>query len=198
MTALDLDAAEIAAELRAMPPPPRRGDWCQTFTGVAFWPLDPRPEDVRVEDIAHALSMQCRFAGHCREFYSVAEHSVRVSWACDFKDALWGLLHDASEAYVVDVPRPLKPYLANYADIETSVQVAVCRRFGISITQPPSVKRADVVLLATEARDLMSTPPIPWGGLLYPPLVAVISPWSPAYAEMMFLTQFAALTKGTP
>ena len=57
----------------------RKGDWILTYSGIEFWPLDPRPEDVRIEDIAHALSMQCRFAGHCDRFYSVAEHSIRVA-----------------------------------------------------------------------------------------------------------------------
>src|ERR1017187_10636100 len=75
-----------------------------TFSGIHFWPLLPNPADIRIEDIAHALSNQCRFAGHAREFYSVAEHSVRVSQLCPPEDALWGLLHDASEAYLTDVP----------------------------------------------------------------------------------------------
>jgi hypothetical protein len=68
-----------------------------TFSDVRFWPLLPNPDDIRIEDIAHALSNQCRFAGHAREFYSVAEHCVRVSQLCRPEEALWGLLHDASE-----------------------------------------------------------------------------------------------------
>lgn len=68
----------------------RRGDWIQTFTGRRFWPLDPRPEDVCIEDIAHALSLKCRFGGHCTRFYSVAEHSVHVSNYVPAEFALWG------------------------------------------------------------------------------------------------------------
>ena len=57
----------------------RRGDWMQTHSGLRFYPLDPRPEDIRIEDIAHALPMICRFNGHCSRFYSVAEHSLNVA-----------------------------------------------------------------------------------------------------------------------
>src|ERR1039457_118422 len=79
-----------------------------TFSGLRFWPLDPNPEKILIDDIAHALAHQCRFGGHASRFYSVAEHSVHVSRLCPPEDALWGLLHDASEAYLVDLPRPLK------------------------------------------------------------------------------------------
>src|ERR1019366_9954250 len=79
----------------------------RTYSGVRFKPLDPDPA-VGISDIAHALANQCRFGGHSSAFYSVAQHSVRVSEICAAEDALWGLLHDASEAYLVDVPAPLK------------------------------------------------------------------------------------------
>ena len=111
----------------------RKGDWMQTYTGRQFWPLDPRPEEVVIEDIARALSMQCRFAGHCAKFYSVADHSVRVSMLADENStlALAGLLHDAAEAYVVDVPRPLKRFLPGYKEIEREVARAIEKRFGL-------------------------------------------------------------------
>src|SRR5690606_5290032 len=83
---------------------PRLGDWMQTFTGRAVYPLDLRPDDIDIQDIAHALSMQCRYAGHTRQFYSVAEHSVHVArWCRQYGPAaaLEGLLHDATEAYLV-------------------------------------------------------------------------------------------------
>jgi uncharacterized protein len=88
----------------------RTGDWIQTYTGKQFWPLSPLPEDIVIEDIAHALSMQCRFGGHVRTFYSVAQHSVHVSLLVEPQYALWGLLHDAAEAYLVDLPRPIKKF----------------------------------------------------------------------------------------
>lgn len=168
----------------------RRGPWMQTFRGRQFWPLDPRTEDVYIDDIAASLSKQCRFAGHSLEFYSVAEHSVRVSLACDPLDALWGLLHDASEAYLVDVPRPIKPYLKEYRSIETNVMNAICKRFGLSETMPESVKQADTALLATEARDLMVTPHLTDRGLEEEALPEEIVPWTHEHARLRFVARF--------
>ena len=132
--------------------------WIQTHSGRRFNPIKPNPDAIVIQDIAHALSMQCRFSGHCKDFYSVAQHSVLVSYICDSQDALWGLMHDASEAYLVDVPRPLKRSgkFQAYLDFEEVMTQAICRRFGLPFKEPPSVKRADTILLATEARDLMS------------------------------------------
>jgi len=139
-----------------------RGEWMQTFSGVKFHFGDPRPEDVRIEDIAHALSMICRFGGHVRSRYSVAEHSVRVA-ECVAElggtpdEVFWGLMHDAAEAYVGDVVWPLKraPELASYAILERRVELAVCKAFRMSYDMPAIVKHADLVMLATEKRDLM-------------------------------------------
>ena len=79
-----------------------------TYTGKEFYPLDPNPADIDIKDIAHALSNCCRFAGHIKSFYSVAQHSVIVSELCEPENALAGLLHDASEAYLSDIARPVK------------------------------------------------------------------------------------------
>lgn len=182
----------------------RFGTWQQTFTGVQFWPCDPRPEEVCIEDIAHALSLQCRFAGHCREPYSVAQHSVLVaSWIWgetngDRIAALAGLLHDAAEAYCVDVPRPLKPFLEGYKNIEQGIAAAIAERFGLraDVFEHPIVKRADEVLLMTEKRDLLGPSPAPWTfaqGVDVKPLFKVIEPWSWRDAEERFLDRFAVL-----
>ena len=116
-----------------------------TFSGLRFWPLDPNPEKILIADIAHALAHQCRFGGHASKFYSVAEHSVHVSQLCLPEDALWGLLHDASEAYLVDLPRPLKllPEFAPYREAERRLQRAVALRFGLPPDQP-EIGRAHV------------------------------------------------------
>jgi hypothetical protein len=82
-----------------------RDGFLGTFSGLRFWPLDPEPEKILIADIAHALAHQCRFGGHASKFYSVSENSVHVSRRCAPEDALWGLLHDASEAYLVELPR---------------------------------------------------------------------------------------------
>jgi hypothetical protein len=113
-----------------------RGDWMQTFTGRKFYPTAPLADDIDIVDIAHALSHLCRYAGHVDRFYSVAEHCVKVSeWVeavtGDTGAALEALLHDATEAYVVDVPRPLKVQLPDYRRAEGRVQLAVWQRFGL-------------------------------------------------------------------
>jgi hypothetical protein len=179
----------------------RTGDWMQTYTGRQFWPLDPRAEEVDLQDIAHALSHMCRFAGHVFTFYSVAEHCVRVSALApesDPKLALAALLHDATEAYVVDVPRPLKRFLPGYAEIESRVARVVESRFGLAAgaLDDPSVKHWDEVLLATEARDLMGGE---CGGkwhLRAAPLPDRIVSWQPWKARAEFLRRFDDLTSG--
>lgn len=179
----------------------RRGDWMQTYTGRQFWPLDPRADEVDLDDIAHALAHQCRFAGHTAGFYSVAEHSVRVSrylldTTGDDHLALCGLLHDASEAYLVDLPRPVKrqPEMAAYSAAEDRVMAVIAERFGLPerFDKDPRVKHADVVLLATEARDLMRRPPNAWAPMP-DPLPRIIEPWSPLEAKAAFLEAFARL-----
>lgn len=174
----------------------RIGDWMQTAHGRMFWPFDPRPDEVHIDDIAHALANQCRFAGHCREFYSVAQHSVLVSCQVPVEDALWGLLHDASEAYLVDLPRPVKRASeigAAYTRAEAAVMAAICDRFGLSCEEPASVKSADNVVLMTEVRDIMAPPPTPWRESSAELLPASIQVWSPCYARKQFLSRFKEL-----
>lgn len=171
----------------------RRGGWIQTFSGRAYYPLDPRSEDVDIRDIAHSLALQCRYGGHCLWPFSVAQHCVLVSYACDLGDALWGLLHDAAEAYLVDVPRPIKGSLLGYRGIECGNMLVICKRFGLPFDEPESVRRADKVLLATEARDLMADPPQPWEPLP-PPLPDRIEVWPWDVAKAEFLQRFYELT----
>lgn len=180
----------------------RLGDWMQTYTGRMFWPCDPRPEEIVIEDIAHALANQCRYAGHCKKFYSVAQHSVIVSIACDRTDALWGLLHDAAEAYLVDLPRPVKRHSelgAHYRDMEAKLVVAICKKFGLPVAEPLSVKVADDRVLVTEMRDLMAEPPRRWKETWTAiPYDFFIRPLPPAEAERVFLKRFRQLTEGGP
>jgi hypothetical protein len=136
-----------------------RGDWMQTATGRQFWPMDPRPHEVFIEDIAHALSMICRFGGHCRRFYSVAEHSVLIARAAASEHKRWALLHDASEAYIGDQIRPLKKHLAAYREAEQKIMRAICVRFGLHLDQPASVKALDLALLMDERDQSMAEPP---------------------------------------
>lgn len=156
---------------------------------------DVNPDDLDIEDIAHALSNLCRFGGHTREFYSVAEHSVRCFWYVKEKLG-WdksspvmqdkivvrqALMHDASEGYLVDVPRPIKrsPGFEGYLAAEANLEAAIAKKFGLFDEMHPLVKEADLVLLVTEKRDLFNENPdaqLYWPkGVL--PLNEVIVPW---------------------
>ncbi len=171
----------------------RKGDWIQTFTGRQYWPLDPSPDDVCIEDIAHALSNLCRFGGHCREFYSVAQHSVIVMMNLPPELDAIGLLHDASEAYCVDLPRPIKRNVTGYAAVEEFNAIVIGCRFGLNLVDlPDRVHEADNRALATEQRDLMASPPRPWAGAVQPYPQRII-PWTPAEAEVNFLSWAARL-----
>jgi hypothetical protein len=178
--------------------PRRHGDWMQTFTGKAFYPLDPRPSEVDPVDIAHALSMICRFGGHSTRFYSVAEHSVLVSYAVSPAAALWGLMHDAAEAYVGDMVRPLKRSMPAYQVTELRVIRAIADRFRLNWKCPAEVKTADTRLLVDERDALMNASILPWGSLEgIEPLGVEIVGWSPEEAKAQFLTRFAELTDGS-
>jgi 5'-deoxynucleotidase YfbR-like HD superfamily hydrolase len=174
----------------------------QTYPGGRqFWPCDPRPEDVDILDIAHALSNQCRYGGHVREFYSVGQHCVLVSLAVPPEDALLGLLHDAAEAYVVDLPRPLKRsgFLDGYFRIEAGVHRAIAQRFGIPEDLPKSVHVADNRLLLTEKRDLVARTDFVWTEAQAKdgsaePYTERIRPWPPLIAYHRFLKRFGELT----
>lgn len=184
----------------------RKGEWLQTVSGKQFWPLDPNPEEIYIFDIAHALSNLCRFNGHCLHFYSVAQHSVLVSRIVPKHWAMWGLLHDAPEAYLVDLPRPVKRSESigvPYKQAEYRLMYAVCDRFCLPRLEPPEVKRADDIVLCTEKRDLMSAPPVAWKldeqGL--EPLLESIIPMSPPTACQAFLERFNEIidtTCGSP
>ena len=175
-------------------PTPQENGWIQTFTGRAFWPLAPQPEEVVIEDVAHALAHLCRYTGHTRTFFSVAQHSVLASHAVPAADALWALLHDASEAYLADVARPVKAFLPEYRVAEERLELCIARRFGLPWPMPASVREADRRLLATERRDLMTRPPAPWLATeRVDPYPEVIAPWTPRVAEVQFLARFKEL-----
>ncbi|MEO5355125.1 MAG: phosphohydrolase [Magnetococcus sp. XQGC-1] len=176
----------------------RKGAWIQTFTGRQFWPMDARPEEVEIRDIAHSLAMLCRFNGHCHRFYSVAEHAVHVSRMVEAAHARWGLLHDAAEAYISDMPQPIKRELPTFRACEEQLQLVIARRFALPIPMPAAVKQADMQLLATEKMALMAREPAPWEDLPEPLNPAMIQAWSPEVAEEIFLARFAELFPGVP
>jgi uncharacterized protein len=174
----------------------RTGPWLQTYSGLAFYYEDPQPEDIRIEDIAHALARICRFCGHIRApFYSVAQHSVKVSRIVPAGLALKALLHDAQEAYITDVPTPLKMCLPDYQRIEDRVWGTIARKFGFCDELEAEIKRADLVALATERRDLLGEPPQPWceNATQFQPLATKIVPQLPEVAESLFMERFEEL-----
>lgn len=167
--------------------------WIQTYTGKMLWPLEPAAEDVFLLDIAHALSMKCRYGGHCAEFYSVAEHCVLLSHVVSKPNALWALLHDAAEAYLADIPRPVKPFIGGFKDLETEIMVQVCAKFGLDPEEPEEVKAADTRITADEKLALMQAGPA-WNGL-GTPFGVRINNYRPRLARKFFVQRFLELQK---
>lgn len=168
-----------------------------TSSGTFFDYLEPQKSQFSIVDIAHGLSHLCRFLGHTRVFYSVAQHSVLVSQIVPDEYALEGLLHDAPEAFIGDMVSPLKNILPGYRAIEHEIEKAVLSRFGITGPLHPSVKSADLIILATEMRDLLPQTAGDWPILDgYPPLPWNIVPMSPVEAKAAFLERFNELNQG--
>jgi hypothetical protein len=172
------------------------GGWIATYTGRTIYPLNPDPVDICIEDVAHSLANQCRFTGHVRKFYSTAQHSVAVSHLVPEELALTGLLHDAGEAYMSDIARPVKhaDAMSFYRVIEDLLEEAIAERFGLPWPFPPEIKEADKIMLWTEMRDLMPNDP-PEGVDM---LKSTVSPWLPPKAERVFLLRYQELTGKTP
>ncbi len=168
--------------------------WIQTYTGIKLWPLDPHPDQINIDDIAHSLSMLCRFNGHCLRFYSVAEHSIHVSNIVSPENRLWGLLHDAAEAYLSDVPKPVKMALEQFHQLENRMLAVIAERYGLITEIPGEVKVADMTMLATEKEALMGNEPEPWSGMPDPLEPAMIRCLSPEEAKQGFLKRFSELT----
>jgi len=165
-----------------------------TASGINFDFDNPVSSMVCLEDIAHALAHTCRFGGHVREFYSVAQHCVMASHIVPAGDALWALMHDASEAYVGDMPKPLKNLLPDYQEMEQRVEKIVLEHFGLFGPMPSSVKPADLVMLATEQRDLMPPHDDSWAALAgIEPLAQIIHPWPAPQAKREFIARFWSL-----
>lgn len=159
--------------------------WITTFIGDKFHYNDPQEHEIHIRDIAHALSLKCRFSGHCRTFYSVGEHSIRVAEILPPELQLAGLLHDAAETYLPDIPRPIK-YYYGLQEAEEKIIEVLQHRYQFSISK--EIKEADSILLATEARDLM--PNTDGWAELPEPLERRIVPMSMTAVELVFTTMF--------
>lgn len=182
--------------------------WIITRSGLKFDLAKPNADMVSTADIAHSLSMQCRFNGHTSEFYSVAQHCCLVADLVPAEHQLAALLHDATEAYVGDLVRPLKEgmrdfyerqsQVSRFDEVENGVWRAICRRFDLDQHLPDCVKHADLVALATEKRDLMPGHPEPWPCLEgIEPNAEPIKPWQPSTAAILYHNRLLQLMATT-
>lgn len=165
-----------------------------TYGGRFFDFKHPERYDYDIEEIAHALSNVCRYGGHSRWFYSVAEHSVLVSRVVPPELALCGLLHDASEAFVGDMPSPLKALCASYKTIENRVQRAIADRFVLPYPFPAAIHLADKQVYKAEREQITSVDDNVWHTDILAADVE-IEGWSPDHAFGMFLLRYKELKK---
>lgn len=164
-------------------------------SGAYFSFEQPERTPVPVEDIAHALSNICRFTGHCRGFYSVAQHAVLTSFLAPPKFAFHALHHDDVEAVLGDVSSPLKRLIPQYKAIERRIEAVILAQFGLPAETPPEVKRADLVALRTEQRDLMHKAGGLWKSLdgIDPSRDFTVEPMAPATAASLYLERHRQL-----
>lgn len=176
-----------------------QGDWMQTYSGKRFYPFSPTVDSIDIVDIAHALAMTCRYGGHCKQFYSVAQHSVLVASMAPrsgFKP-LRALLHDAAEAYVGDLVRPIKkhPEMTAFEWVEETVERAIATRFGLPFPiVDDEIKRLDNRILIDEREQVMVPTNDDWAIGEHEPLGVVIDRWNPEMARAKFLSAFETYT----
>ncbi len=179
--------------------------WIETCTGIPFYPLDPRPEEISINDIAHALSLICRYNGHARYHYSVAQHSIYCSYLAMLRGhgplvAMYALLHDAAEAYICDIPRPIKGELTGYAQIEHDLQWKIFEAFGL--TPLASSERKDIAhlvktidddILNIEAVTLLSK--ASWARPVDNAIRIEVTLWPWQWAEIKFKEEYSYFSK---
>lgn len=172
----------------------RNGDWTQTYMGVQFWPLDPRPHEILLEDIAHSLAKICRYNGHSIDHYSVAEHSVLVSQHVRPEHRLQALMHDAPEAYLGDVIRPVKKYLKDFGEHENRLLFLMGPKFWFNAKLHENVHHVDDSILADE-KGVLFRHDLPWF-LPQPPLGIAddIKCLTAKQAKRLFLKTYYELT----
>ncbi|WP_458038723.1 HD family hydrolase [Pantoea ananatis] len=166
--------------------------WITTQSGKHFDYTNATADAICIEDIACALSNICRFTGHVQDFYSVAQHSVHVSYLVEPEFALEALLHDAAEAYCSDINSQLKQLLPDYLLMIKSVEEAIADKFGLPHAMSAPVKNADMVMLATERRDLDLDDGKRWPMLdgVEADTTFIIAPLNPRQARVLFLQRY--------
>lgn len=171
------------------------GDWTETYTGRKFYPKEPARTNICINDIAHALSYQCRYNGHTRKFYSVAEHSVLL--AREAKDLAYptefimtALLHDAAEAYIGDLPGPIKDALPEFNWMEDQLNDRIARHFPIVYPFPHEIIELDNQIVHDERTMLMGRNENVWRSDSLEPLNVIIECWRPLLAQNRFLESY--------
>jgi hypothetical protein len=177
-----------------------KGSWIGTYRGHKIFPINPDPNEIDIQDIAHALGNNCRYTGHVNQFYSVAQHCVIVSELVQPENALAGLLHDASEAYLSDIARPVKysKALEGYREVEAKLERVINEKFGLPYPMVQDVKWADDMALMAEGYYLFK--PIPdWVTErlsqegLDKPMIPRFFCWPPVTAKAMYIKRFLEL-----
>jgi hypothetical protein len=168
----------------------------QTYTGKRIDVANPSHLDICIEDIAHALACIPRFAGHTKQFYSVAQHSLHVASLVPEHLRLAALLHDAAEAYMLDMMTPIKAQLPEYQRMYDLVEWEVGGAFVVHATHfhCDAVKQADQIALATEVRDLME-PVDWWAPTAEPDINHITQCLLPPEAERAFLKAYEKATR---
>ena len=158
--------------------------WMTTYSGIRFNPLEPDPNLINMADIAHGLSLTCRFSGQCNKFYSVAEHSVRLALIVPKSMRSMALMHDAAEAYLTDVSKLVKNNLPCYQEAEKKLLIVILDKYNVE-PESMEIKPYEYQLLAQECRDLGVNTTM-WH-LPLPPSPVRLDPWNPEFAEHIFL-----------
>jgi hypothetical protein len=166
----------------------------ELLNGQMFDFFNPSATDVSIDELAHVLSNVCRFAGHVRYFYSVAQHLLNTSLIVDPPHEKAALLHDTSEAFTNDIVTPLKAVVPTFKEIETTIESDMAGRFGFQFPLAPEVKLADLQMLAIE-KHILKPFPSHWAildGIEYEHLLDRVRmlPMTPDEARMAFLQRW--------
>lgn len=167
--------------------------WMETYTGKRVNPLELKPSDICIKDIAHALSLICRYNGHCGRMYSVADHSIRVARMLEGSGwELGALMHDSAEAYLGDVIRPLKHLFPEVVEAEHIALNTIFEKYGIDLNlrASQSIRDMDNILIATEARDLMKSGGKGWQNMPEPLPDVLVPYYDPPWVEKLFIKKF--------
>ena len=178
----------------------KAAEFVETYTGRAFYPLHPDPAAISIIDIARGLSLQCRYGGQISDFYSVAEHSVLLAMYAEQKlhatvaECLQVLMHDAPEAYMTDIPRPVKQYMPEYREWDHGINDVIRTWLNLDGVTPPSwLDTIDGRIIVDERAQLKSDSGLNWGHNM-PPLGIEMQKWPPRRAEIEFLMRYTAYT----